>query len=351
MLNNLIKIVAGLSQLRSASGRYKFLQGLLEGVPRLEDVLLKMNLDGDPMTVAREIVFSLKDAGTHVGGRKYLFDFVNALLDTVTGEEELTILREIAQELAPGSTQSPAPAPRLNFTTWSGERATDYRSFKEKVIGEDTLRPFFYVRLAVQAGGAVCRISGPEGLGSGFLIAPNLLMTNNHVLSKQEQLAKTELWFRYEQNPNGTDAAVVSIKPDPGGIFHTDTTHDVTVFSIPAEAVQALQDAGIQPLPLAKVPAKVGDRVAIIQHPGGLQKKISFQNNKVQGTNKDLVDYTTTTLPGSSGSPVLNDAFEVVALHREGGELKIPDSDLFYYMNRGTSVQALRKWLKDNGIA
>ncbi|ODH02276.1 hypothetical protein A4S05_24955 [Nostoc sp. KVJ20] len=61
--------------------------------------------------------------------------------------------------------------------------------------------------------------------------------------------------------------------------------------------------------------------MAIIQHPGGHLKKISIQNNFVAYTDNKVLQYTTSTEPGSSGSPVFDDDFQVVGIHHSGGSV------------------------------
>jgi V8-like Glu-specific endopeptidase len=177
-----------------------------------------------------------------------------------------------------------------------------------------------------------------------------------HTSAADEQedttLARTEVLFRYEKNPNNTDVAPVPARPNPAGTFVTSPVDklDATVFALNADSEQLLRAEEILPLALTRQPVKLGDRVAIIQHPGGLAKQISIQNYKVQYADDAILDYTTTTLEGSSGSPVFNDSFEVVGLHREGGPLQQPGADLYYYRNRGTSVIAILDWLTQSGV-
>jgi len=90
------------------------------------------------------------------------------------------------------------------------------------------------------------------------------------------------------------------------------------------------------------------DRVAIIQHPGGHLKKISMQNNFVAYADANVVQYTTSTLPGSSGSPVFDDEFKVVAIHHSGGDLTEPSTGRRYLRNAGTSIIAVLKDLQVN---
>ncbi len=62
------------------------------------------------------------------------------------------------------------------------------------------------------------------------------------------------------------------------------------------------------------------ERVNIIQHPNGNpQKAVLTQNYVLSTMSADRVHYLADTMPGSSGSPVLNNHWEVVALHHSGG--------------------------------
>jgi endonuclease G len=62
----------------------------------------------------------------------------------------------------------------------------------------------------------------------------------------------------------------------------------------------------------------VGDGVTIIQHPKGEDKQIALNANEVLGQLNQHLFYTTDTEPGSSGSPVFNKDWRVVAIHHAG---------------------------------
>jgi V8-like Glu-specific endopeptidase len=87
-------------------------------------------------------------------------------------------------------------------------------------------------------------------------------------------------------------------------------------------------------------------RVSIIQHPGGHFKKISLQNNFVEYIDRRTTQYTTSTEPGSSGSPVFDDDFNVVAIHHSGGMLMEPATGRRYLRNAGSSMAAVLEDLK-----
>jgi hypothetical protein len=67
------------------------------------------------------------------------------------------------------------------------------------------------------------------------------------------------------------------------------------------------------------VEPKVGGGAFIIQHPEGLRKRIGYVRNQVSAFTDRVVHYLTDTQDGSSGSPVFNDAGQLIALHHAGG--------------------------------
>ena len=77
---------------------------------------------------------------------------------------------------------------------------------KERAIGKNDLMSINYLQLGFFASRAVCRIhvkninGGNEGYGTGFLITPNLLLTNNHVLESIEFAVKSFAEFNYQYN-------------------------------------------------------------------------------------------------------------------------------------------------------
>jgi hypothetical protein len=104
-------------------------------------------------------------------------------------------------------------------------------------------------------------------------------------------------------------------------------------------------------LELADVTVKVKDYVNIIQHPYGLPKQIALYHNIVAFADDNRVQYLTDTDRGSSGSPVFDSNWNVVALHHRGGDLPEPGSGgATYFRNQGIHVRALLKGLAKHGL-
>ena len=83
-----------------------------------------------------------------------------------------------------------------------------------------------------------------------------------------------------------------------------------------------VQDLGWCRLIPTEGKAILGNPVNIIQHPLGEMKQVIIRENKLVDLPPQPLDtfahYEGDTEPGSSGSPVFNDQWEVIALHHSG---------------------------------
>lgn len=334
----LSRIVQNLPDFANVRDRRRLVAGALAGVPKADVILARLDLDGTPMSVAVEVLRFLSQFGQVAYGKEALGVFLN-YIQPFTGDEEQEFILNLFNEYP---LDTPASPSRM-IDRWLG--TTSIADIQEKIIGENTLRDIYILNLALEASKAVVHLSVPTGAGTGFMIAPDLLMTNHHVITSQAEAEKTVYTFNYQLDINGLVCSTQIAQALPGGAFYTNPDLDFTVVNL-----QNLPNFS-NPLTLKGKQIRRDDRVAIIQHPGGHLKKISLQNNFVAYADTKVVQYTTSTLPGSSGSPVFDDDFQVVAIHHSGGMLTEPNTQRKYLRNAGTSMIAILKDLQANAPA
>jgi endonuclease G len=157
----------------------------------------------------------------------------------------------------------------------------------ERILGASDLLSVNYLTRGARAAAAVCRIrvptQGGEWYGSGFLVGPRLLMTNNHVLSSKQEASQTEAEFNYEHDADGILNPPVQFNLAPHEIFFTDVEHDVTFVAVAPFSEGGVPIERFGYLPLIPLSGKGinGEWVTIIQHPGGEPKQMTVRNNRI----------------------------------------------------------------------
>src|SRR5262245_7462058 len=109
---------------------------------------------------------------------------------------------------------------------------------------------------------------------------------------------------------------------DPAAFFVTDKSLDFSLVALKGD-LRKIAAYGWNGLSAAEGKIIVGEYVTIIQHPSGERKQIALRENQIVDVLDNFLHYKTDTSPGSSGSPVFNDQWEIVALHHSG----IPHKD------------------------
>ena len=101
--------------------------------------------------------------------------------------------------------------------------------------------------------------------------------------------------------------------------------------------------------------ADYGQFLSIVQHPGGQPKQLAIRENELLPFDDadNFLTYQSDTFRGSSGSPVFNDLWDVVALHHAGKPQK--DAEGHYIGHDGKPVldpnpdEGDIKWVANEG--
>jgi endonuclease G, mitochondrial len=224
---------------------------------------------------------------------------------------------------------------RRDFMAASG------RVFFESILEDSDLFPMRYLQVGQVAARAVGRIHLPpvdrqgDGYATGFLVAPDLLLTNHHVLKSADWARAATLTMDAEDGMDAIPLPPRVFKLEPGRIYVSDPELDFCFVGVAPRSVDGIPLSQYGYLRLFGATGKIarGEYATIVQHPNGRQKHIAIRNNKitVYVYDEDLPEgeaeakaennflyYSTDTLKGSSGAPVFSDQWYVVALHRRG---------------------------------
>ena len=221
----------------------------------------------------------------------------------------------------------------------------------EKITGESTtLLPIKFLEIGLDRARSVARVKVPMGtkneLGSGFLIKNNFFVTNHHVIRDIGSAKTAVIEFDYELSidNNAIESTKFSLDTSAGNFF-TSKEYDWTIVKIAGDA-----NSKFGALNLKESDVKKGDFVNIIQHPGGGYKQIALYHNMVMYVGDKNIQYLTDTEPGSSGSPVFNSQWEVIALHNSGGMLLEPGVNQKYLRNQGINIKKVIEGIKENNL-
>lgn len=243
----------------------------------------------------------------------------------------------------------------------------------ERVLGQPDFKNVAFLELGLAISRYVGRVlirARPNvlgGYGTGFMVSPSLLMTNNHVLTKKDVARLSEVEFDYQYDSQGRLRPSVYFALEPDRFFMTNPDLDFTLVAVADKSKdgQALNPYGWTKLIAEQGKALLGDPLNIIQHPKGQPKQIVFRENELVDVLDSFLHYRGDTEPGSSGSPVFNDQWELIALHHSGvprrdgtGQLLKRDgqpwqqgrddpADLDWIANEGVRVSSLVKHIQD----
>lgn len=215
---------------------------------------------------------------------------------------------------------------------------------------------------------AMCRIDIDEmGTGTGFLIGPDVVLTNHHVVDKVAETAaggeRVSCLFDFKATGDNvvasgtrhglaTDWLVASsphspvdTEPDPKSGAPAANELDYALLRLDRRVgeqgvagVDAADSRGWISIPRGAVSFASVDAIAILQHPARRPLKLAIGTGQDLTLNdpKNRLRYSVPTLNGSSGSPVFDADWNLIALHHAG------DPDLIKpEFNEGIPIDAI----------
>lgn len=206
--------------------------------------------------------------------------------------------------------------------------STEVLSQLEKIVGSTKdYVPIAYLDRALSAAASVVRITDfrRQPIATGVMVSTRLLLSNQHVIPSALQAGAQLAQFRYELDVDGTARATTEFRLDPDALLLSSSIDqlDFTIVALGDRVggVARSTDFGHASLSSAGDKHAAGDFVTLIQHPAGDHKQIALRENRIIGRGRSgiTLHYTADTLGGSSGSPVFNDQFQLIALHHSGG--------------------------------
>lgn len=307
--------------------------------------LYRINWDQD----ARLICFDLIREARNL-------DLLEQLVEVVLADDTAKPLRPrlqaLLEEKATVEPETPARlGARLVAASWWKGPALEALATQR-----NTLLDVVWLEEGLKAARAVARLEMERGpliwKATGFLLTPTTLLTNYHApfrdMQPGERATRIRAWFNHELDRDRRPRAVWCTDVALDGIVG-EAEDDWAILPlhtpVPCEVAVPLQvdhDVALAP----------GDLLAIVQHPqqpGDDYKKIGVHPISVAHVSDEAVQYYTDTLPGSSGAPVFDDRWRVVAMHhasrsleRSGGGREV--------RNEGIPIRRVRDRLRERKI-
>lgn len=228
----------------------------------------------------------------------------------------------------------------------------------------------------------VCRIEiavpGGKTYGTGFLVGPDLVMTNHHVMEpvidKPDLAAGAVFLFDYKVLSNkvlnagtpfslASDGWLVADSPlspideeaDPKSGTPSDEELDYTVVRLAAkpglepvgDGDDKSPDRGWIQIKAPQKEPEPGTLLFVVQHPNWRPLKVVFEQDGVMEHDgpESRIRHRVNTEKGSSGSPCFNSDWELVGLHHVGD----PDFDRPAQFNEAIAVSAIAELLEQEG--
>lgn len=206
----------------------------------------------------------------------------------------------------------------------------------EAVLGDEKYKTLEWYRTGLMRASGVARIGfeATRGQGTGVLVelgGEQFLVTNHHVIpTRITEIERAVVTFESLDRKKYRVKELLWTSPIP--------QLDATILRLDKEV------KGVEPPPLCAELPDIADkpRVYVIGHPMGGTMSFSISDNALIDHRAPKVHYRAPTDPGSSGSPVFDATWALLALHHAGDE-NMPrlHGDGAYPANEGLFMNAI----------
>jgi endonuclease G len=236
----------------------------------------------------------------------------------------------------------------------------------ESIIADNDLLSITFLKKGLEVSKSVCCINiNGKHVGTGFLVGERLLLTNAHVIPDIETARDGTAEFNFEEGTDGGNEHAEEFKLCPDELFISSPKSelDYSLIAVNSEAERGSQET-LKNFPYIQLDGRIGKvlkgtSLNIIQHPAGWLKQVALRKNPFTALLDQHMHYETDTLPGSSGSPVFNDRWQVVCLHHgawpydyppvnEGVRISCIIDDINNRRHEATDRQLLKDFPKTN---
>lgn len=236
----------------------------------------------------------------------------------------------------------------------------------ERTIGNNDSVYSNFIELLMHAKDKVGRIiirsdGKKQGYATGFMVSERLLLTNNHVFETEEDALDSQVQFNYEYDRLGNPKNTITFRLDPGAFFRSVKELDYCLVAVAPTDIEGkvpIQQIGYLYLDrnLGKLGTEGKEALNIVHHPQGNYKQLSIRENVFTRIMDRTIWYESDTAQGSSGSPVFNDQWQVVALHHSGvphqdsaGNFLDKDNQVIPMVNGKIDINKVH-WIANEGI-